>query len=415
MPINSVLVVDDEPDVLEITAHFLHGKGFDVARATNGADALRLAAGNVPDVVLLDISMPGMDGIAVLKELRVKHPSTEAIMITAHNEVATAITCMQEGAYGYLVKPLDFNQLHLEVSRALEHRRMALALDDFHKNLELKVEERAGEVRRLNEKLRENFLASVRVLMSLLEVYEPYMGSHLKRVGALAVEMGRALNLPEREREDLEIAALLHDIGRVALPDEHVHAGFNELPAEHISYVKQHTVIAQHILSPSGELENAGKIIRSMHEHLDGSGFPDELRDDDIPRLSRILGVINAYDELVHRRRFTHEHIGSHEEGDVFALRHLYSVAGRHFERRIIEALEKVLEDVRIRERNEVRLTVRELKPGMQLARDIYTHERLLLLGKGSTLTSLHIKRIEAFCRMKMVNNEFFTVHGGIA
>ncbi len=412
MPLNSLLVVDDEPDVLEITSHFLRGKGFAVVRAASGLEALRQAAASSFEVVLLDISMPGMDGIATLKELKVRYPATEVIMITAHDEVTTAITCMQEGAYGYLVKPLDFNQLHLEVNRALERRRMALALDDFHKNLELKVEERTVEVRRLNEKLRENFLASIRVLMSLLEVYEPYMGSHLKRVGALAVEMGRALNLPEKDRADLEIAALLHDIGRVALPDEHVAVGFNKLPDEHISYVKQHTVIAQHILSPSAELENVGKIIRSIHEHLDGSGFPDELRDEEIPYLSRVLGVINAYDELVHRRRFTHEHINNNEEGDVFALRHLYSVAGRHFERRIIEALEKVLEEVRSRERNEARLTVRELKPGMQLARDIYTHERLLLLGKGNKLTLPHIKRIEAFLLMKMVNNEFFAVRG---
>ncbi len=415
MPMNTILVVDDEPDVLEITSHFLRGKGFAVARAASGLEALRQAAESAFEVVLLDISMPGMDGIATLNELKARYPATEVIMITANDEMPTAITCMQEGAYGYLVKPLDFNQLHLEVNRALERRRMALALADFHKNMELKVAERTVEVRRLNEKLRENFLASIRVLMSLLEVYEPYMGSHLKRVGALAVEMGRALNLPEKDRTDLEIAALLHDIGRVALPDDQADSGFNKLPAEHISYVKQHTIIAQHILSPSSELENVGKIIRSLHEHLDGSGFPDELRDDEIPHLSRVLGVINAYDELVHRRRFTHEHINSHEEGDVFALRHLYSVAGRHFERRIVEALEQVLEGVKSRERNETRLTVRELKPGMQLARDIYTHERLLLLGQGNSITQPHIKRIEAFLRMKMVNNEFFIARGDSA
>ncbi len=409
---NNILVADDEPDVLEITSHFLRGKGLTVARAASGLEALRQATDTVFEVVLLDIAMPGMDGITALRELKARYPATEVIMITANDEMPTAITCMQEGAYGYLVKPLDFNQLYLEVNRALEHRRMALALDDFRLQLERKVEDRTAEVRRLNEKLRENFLASIRVLMSLLEVYEPFMGSHLKRVGALSVEMGRALNLPEKDREDLEIAALLHDIGRVALPEEHAGAGFNDLEEKHISYVKQHTVIAQHILSPSGELENAGKIIRSMHEHLDGTGFPDELRDEDIPYLSRVLGVINAYDELVHRRRFTHEHINSHEEGDVFALQHLYSVAGRHFERRIIETLEKVLQELDIRERNEVKVTVRELKPGMLLARDIYTYEGLLLLGKGNRLTPLHIKRIEAFCLMKMVKNEFYIGQG---
>ncbi len=411
MPINSVLVVDDEPDVLEIAVHFLKGKGFAVARATNGEEALRLAAANTPEVVLLDIAMPRMDGITALKELKASHPATEVIMITAHDEVNTAITCLQAGAYGYLVKPLDLNQLYLEVGKALEHRRMALALDDFHKNLERKVEERTEEVRQLNDKLRENFLTSVRVLMSLLEVYDPFIGSHLKRVGALAVEMGRALKLPPKERRDLEIAALLHDIGRVALPDEHANADFNTLPQDHINYVKQHTIIAQHILSPSDELGDAGKIIRNVHEHLDGSGFPDGLRDEEIPHLARVLGVINAYDELAHRRRFTHEHLGSPEEAERFAFRQLYAVAGRHFQREYIAVLEQVIEEVRMRERNEQRLGVRELKAGMQLAADIYTHEGLLLLGKGSHLTPLHIRRIESFCLLKMVKNEFFVVH----
>lgn len=147
MPMNSVLVVDDEPDVLEITAHFLAGKGFAVTRAANGAEALRQAAASVPEVVLLDISMPGMDGIAVLGELKKKYPATEVIMITANAEVDTAITCMKSGAYGYLMKPIDFNHLLLDVNRAFERRRMALALDEFHKNLELKVE----ELRNLNE------------------------------------------------------------------------------------------------------------------------------------------------------------------------------------------------------------------------------------------------------------------------
>lgn len=143
----SVLVVDDEPDVLEITAHFLLGKGFDVARATNGAEALQRAAASIPDVVLLDISMPGMDGITVLGELKRSYPATEIIMITAHAELDTAITCMKRGAYGYLMKPLDFNHLYMDVSRALERRQMTLELDEFHKNLALKVE----ELQRLNE------------------------------------------------------------------------------------------------------------------------------------------------------------------------------------------------------------------------------------------------------------------------
>ncbi len=144
---NNVLVVDDEPDVLEITAHFLRGRGFAVERAANGAEALRMAAAGPPDLVVLDISMPGMDGIAVLGELKKKHPATEVIMVTANAGVETAILCLKMGAYGYLMKPLDFNLLYLDVSHALERRRMALELDESRRKLEQKVE----ELRKLNE------------------------------------------------------------------------------------------------------------------------------------------------------------------------------------------------------------------------------------------------------------------------
>lgn len=411
MPINKLLVVDDEPDVLQVAVHFLRSKGFAVSTASDGVEAISAAQADPPELVLLDISMPKMNGIDCLKDLKKLLPETEVIMATASDDIATAVLCMQNGAYGYMVKPFDFNALYQQAVKALEHRTMAIKLREFQTNLEKMVDDRTHEVLQLNKKLRKNFVTSIKILLSLLEVYDPFIGSHLKRVGALALEMGHALKLKKEDRQELEIAALLHDIGRVALPDEQANSNFRDLQHDQVSSVKQHTIIAQSILSPSEEFENVGRVIRSMHEHLDGSGFPDGLRDDQIPHLARVLGVINAFDELTHRRRFTHEPLGSREERDAFSFRHLYSVAGRHFQRDIIETLERVVEDVRRRERNELRLAVKDLQPGMMLAGDIYTREGLLLLGRGNRLNHPHIRRIETFCRMGMVKDEFFVVN----
>lgn len=410
MPINKVMVVDDEPDVQQVASHFLRSKGFMVTTASDGVEALSSAQADPPELVLLDISMPRMNGIACLKDLKKALPETEVIMATASDDIATAVVCMQNGAYGYLVKPFDFNVLYQQAVKALEHRDMALKLKDFQNNLERKVEERTQEVLDLNKKLRKNHVTSIKILLSLLEVYDPHLGSHLKRVGALALEMARAMKLKKEDGRTLEIAALLHDIGRVALPDGQANSNFRDLPDDHVSNVKTHTVIAQSILSPSEEFDSVARVIRSLHEHLDGSGFPDGLRDEQIPYLSRVLGVVNAFDELTHRRRFTHEPLGSRQERDAFAFRHLYSVAGRHFQRDIIEALEKVVEDIHRRERNELRLPLKDLQPGMMLAGDIYTREGLLLLGRGNKLNIPHIRRIETFCQMGMVKDEFLIV-----
>ncbi len=411
MPINKILVVDDEADVQQIAAHFLRSKWLAVSTASDGVEALSMAQADPPDLVLLDIFMPGKDGITCLKELKQLFPETEVIMATASHDIGTAVTCLQNGAYGYIVKPFDFDLLYQQVSKALEHRAMQLKINEFHDNLEKMVNERTQEVQELNKKLRANFLVSIKILLSLLEVYDPYLGSHLKRVGALALEMGRTMKLKKEEREELEIAALLHDIGRVALPDEQADTKFHDLPGEQVSQVKQHTIIAQSILSPNEQFENVGRVIRSLHEHLDGTGFPDNLRDEHIPYHSRILGVINAFDELTHRRRFTNEQIGKREEREAFAFRHLYSMAGRHYQRDIIEALEMVVQDIRRRVRNELRLAVKDLQPGMMLAADIYTRDGLLLLGSGNKLNAPHIKRIETFCHMGMVKDEFFVAN----
>ena len=174
MPMNNVLVVIADPEVLEIAADFLRYKDFTVARAASGLEALQQAVKNTFEVILLDISISEMGGIDALKELKMKYPTTEVIMVTHRDKVPSAITCIEKGAYGYLVKPLDFNQLHLEVNRALERRRMALALDEYHKNLELKVE----ELQNLNEQKNRflgmaahdlrNPLATIRGLSELL-------------------------------------------------------------------------------------------------------------------------------------------------------------------------------------------------------------------------------------------------------
>lgn len=148
MPRNNILLVIAEPELLKIAASFLQDKGFTVTRAASGVEALQQAVDNTFEIILLDISTPGMGGVDALKELKVKYPTTEVITITHHDEEQlTAINYLQEGVYGYLVKPLDFNQLHLAVNRALERRRMALELEEYHKNLELKVE----ELQNLNE------------------------------------------------------------------------------------------------------------------------------------------------------------------------------------------------------------------------------------------------------------------------
>lgn len=412
MPISSILVVDDEPQITETLSRFLKMKGFTVYRAGNGAEALEIAAKNIPDVVLSDIRMPGMDGIECLKHMKERYPETEVIMATAIGDLETGISCLQAGAFGYLMKPLDLQAVYAEVNRALEHRSLVLKVNDYQKNLEQKVDERTKEIQLLNTKLKDNFLKSVRMLIGLIETYDPFIGGHLRRVAALVRETGKRLKLSPKDMLDLEMAALLHDIGTVSLPKKLKETPFAGLTAEEVSFVKQHTVFAQNILSPMGELANVGAIIRSHLEHLDGSGFPDGLLDEKIPLCSRILGVVNAFDELVSRRRFTMENLASDEAREEFAFKHLYSLASKHFQRNIIKNVQEAAESMNLKVGRLIKVPLNKLKPGMVVAKDIHTNEGTLLLAKGFTLDQGLIKQLSTFCEMDLVPDDFRVLEG---
>ncbi len=403
MSINNILLVDDETKVTETIGRFLKMKGFTVFQASNGVEALAVARKQALDVVLTDVRMPQMDGIECLKQLKATYPDIEVIMATAMGEAETAIECMKSGAFGYLMKPLDLNAIYTEILKALEHRALLQKINDYQHNLEQKVEERTNEIVVLNQQLRGSFLTSIRMLISLLEAYDPFIAGHLRRVASLSRLIGRLINVPQKDQPPIEIAALLHDIGTVALPKRLRTAEFSKLSNDEILVIKQHTVIAQNIMSSFEKLETAGLIVRSHLERLDGTGFPDGLKDESIPLGSKILGVANAYDELTSRRRFSGEQFGDEEEKESFALKQLAKVSGKHYERQIIEALKEAIVENRMKSRNETVAEVKNIKAGMVLAEDLFTKEGLLLLSKGHTILPAQVKQINYFHNMGMI------------
>jgi response regulator RpfG family c-di-GMP phosphodiesterase len=403
-----ILVVDDEEVVVRTLNRFLKTKGFDVAEANNGEEALLRCSEFKPDLVLLDVRMPKMDGLTCLRELKMGNPDVEVVMVTAMGEVETAISAMQKGAFGYLLKPVDFNALYVEVKRALEHHALTLEVKDYQKNLEIKVDQRTQEIQQLNEKLRKSFLESVRILVSLLEHFNPFLGGHSKRVAFLAREIGTEMNLGMRVNFQLEMGGLLHDIGTVAIPERLNQTPIYNLTDEEVHLIKSHPIFAQNIISKSEEIGKAGKIIRHHLEHVDGSGFPDGLKGDEIPLESKILGVVNAYDELKNRRRFSKDVISSDKMQEDFAYHHLYKLAGKHYDKSIIDVLKDVTTNLNFKKKGEEKIGIDDLKPSSRLSRNLFTVGGDLVLSKGMVLDSLLIEKLKAFYSAKLLENSIY-------
>jgi response regulator RpfG family c-di-GMP phosphodiesterase len=223
----------------------------------------------------------------------------------------------------------------------------------------------------------------------------------------LAGETAKRLNLPPKEILDLEMAALLHDLGTVSLPRKLMEAPFGDLTKEEIAFLKQHPVFAQNILSPLSELEKAGLIIRSHLERLDGSGFPEGLVDEQIPYGAKILGVVNAFDEIVSRRRFTLEKLDTDEAREEHAFKHLFGLSGKYYSRIITEALRDAVQRLNMKTRRMVKVALGDLRAGMVVARNIYTKDGTLLLARGFPMEKGIIRQISNFREMDLISDDF--------
>ena len=410
MPKNTVLIVDDEKDVCEMLERYLKSKGYEVSSANDGREALEKVKTFKPGVALLDIRMPNMDGVECLRSIKKDFPDTEVIMATASKDMATAISCMKEGAYGYQTKPIDLSNLAFDIERAIEHRRLILENRDYQVNLEKKVVERTREVQLLNEKLKESFIATIRISSGLVEVYDPFLGGHSKRVARLSAKVGSTMKLSNAELVDLEMAALLHELGMITIPEQIRNAPLKELKTEEVKIIRNYPILSQAILSPSEELNKAGVIIRHHLEHINGTGFPDSKKGEDIPLGSKILGVVNAYDEIATRRRFTSEKFPSEKIKEDFVFLQLNQLAGKHYEKNIINILEGVVSNFIRKKRIRELYSSDELKHGMVLASDIHSRDGKLLLAEGSIISNIQLIKIQTFYRMKLLEQKIYVL-----
>ncbi|MBF0634021.1 MAG: response regulator [Nitrospinae bacterium] len=396
----SVLIVDDEAQAASTIRKILAKKGYDASEAHNGVEALEFLSRNRVEVILLDIRMPVMGGVEALELIKKQYPDTEVIMITAIVEMATAVDCLKKGAYGYLSKPLSVESLLMEITQAIERRKLSIENRDYQRNLEVKVKERTQEVQKLFGLLEENYFKTILMFVDLMELRDPFLGGHSKRVALLAARTGKKFNKDERWLQDLEVAGLLHDIGTLGLPEKTLKTARDKLSEAELELLSNQTLVSQETLSAIERLKNPARIIRSHMEWIDGHGFPDGLKDEQIPIESKILAVANAYDEVKNRRRFNVEPMASHVSDEARAISHLKEHAGKHFDRKVVEKFIETIEEIILAQKGAYVVSIADLNEGMTLAEDLTADNGTLLLAKGNRLSNLLITKIRNYSKM---------------
>lgn len=405
-----ILVVDDENIVLVALRETLRREGYDVATALSAAEGLEQLKQGPFSVIITDHQMPGMTGLEFLARVKEIQPDSTRILITAVLSLNTVIDAINKGEiYRFIVKPWLREELLATVKNAVQRFELicrnavlqaaTLAMNDKLSRLNKSLEEQVGRVEdqnkqlgRMNQALEENLQRSVNLCVRTMETFYPILGSQARRVFELCKAMAGSLGLPSDQRQILEISAWLHDIGMVGIPRQLIKrwhetpGGLNEAEKR---LFEQHPVLGQELTSFMSPLEAVGQIIRHHHEHFDGSGYPDRLRGEDIPWLARLLAVSVYYAEC-----------SFDGEGVMDALK---LGSGSQFDPDAVRILMRSLpQTIMPKRQREVLLS--ELKPGMVLAKGIYTANGLLLIPEGQELNATFIDKLRNHNRINPIS-----------
>ena len=291
-----ILVVDDEECLRRLMVRHISSDSYECTTAASGEEAWEMLQRAEYSLIVLDMTMPGMSGLELLEKVRQARPHTAVIMVTGIDDRATAIRALQLGAYGYIVKPFEANELVINVANALERRRLVMALRRHEQELEEKVSERTAVVRVAQEAIIVRLLASA-------EHRDERTETHNKRIGLYAWQIAQQLGWEGRELEDIRLAAPMYDVGKIGIPDAILRKP-GKLTAEEFEIMKRHTVIGAQMLSgeESPLLRMAKDIALWHHEKWDGNGYIHALAGDAIPLSARIVAVADAYDAMTHDR-----------------------------------------------------------------------------------------------------------------
>lgn len=297
-----ILVVDDELGPREALRLILQDN-YEVSTAQNGHQALDCLSKNEFDLVILDIRMPDVNGIDLLAEVKKKVPDTEVVMITAYASVETAASALRHGALDYLIKPFDRKSVIDVVEKGLLRRADSRKIKSRLDELQLANKALRQEIERASINIQRHYLETVRSLVAAIDAKDSYTKSHQERVVMFAMLLGAELGISAREIGSIQQASVLHDIGKIGVP-EHILRKKGSLNPEEFDTIKQHPVIGAEIISPVQFLSEVVPIVLYHHERFDGTGYPDGLKGLMIPLGARILAVADAVDAMLSDRPY---------------------------------------------------------------------------------------------------------------
>lgn len=430
-----LLFVDDEESIINSLKRVFRKEGYEIHTALSGQEGLNtLKEAQKPfSLIISDQRMPGISGTEFLEKSKDIFPNAIRILLTGYSDVDAIVDAINRGEiHRYMTKAwndedllrmardcLEQYELKLENKRLLAlTKRQNRKLKELNKHLKDKVEERSREIieknkklSRLNQELESSFYNTIRAFGSLTEVVAPVLTGHGRRVSAFSREIAKRLDLSEHEVVHIEIAGLLHDIGKLGLPSKLIDYKEDKWGTKDRELLRKHPLQGQASFQFIDKLDHVGILIRSHHERYDGRGYPDQLAEEEIPLGARIIAVTDVYDKMVNLKvdadasikrvtkeaNMTQEHLSEDEVMQKAAILHLREQAFTQYDPDVVKAFLGLLKEEGIEYGREKDISIEQLEEGMVLSKSLYSSTGRLLIPYNTELTKNDIDKLKTF------------------
>lgn len=339
----SVLYVEDDENIAKVFKSYLEKMFKNVDYRVNGQEGLEAFKTSNYDLVITDILMPKMDGLEMSTNIKEINEEQNILVTSAYSDTQKFITSIKIGIDGYIIKPIDYDNLNTILYKILTKIQKFKENEEYEKNLEYLIEQKTNDNLKLSLEKVDNYEKTLIALIDIIESRDTYTGKHSLRVANYTKLIADELGIKDEEGEELYRAAILHDIGKIAIPDSLLLKP-GKLNDNEYHLIKEHVNIGFHMLIQIPMFSEIAKIINCHHERLDGSGYPNGLKGDEIPFKANIMALADSFDAMTTSRIYK----GRRTIGE--ALEELKSLSGIHFKKEIVDAALKVLKDINLDE-----------------------------------------------------------------
>jgi putative two-component system response regulator len=336
-PNKNILVVEDEDNTRKLLFEVLSTR-YDCDAVDSAEFALEKICKKEYAVIISDINLGGMSGVELIPEVNFLSPNTVVVLISGQQEIGYAVEAFRRGAFDYIAKPFEIKQILVSVERAIKHYELKVIKDQYQFHLEKLIADRTTELDKALEEVENSYQITLKALVQALEMRDFETHGHAERVVTFSLRLGHELGLNKQELRDLELGALLHDIGKIGVPDNILRKPA-KLDESEWAKMRLHPVHGQKLLRNIPFLDEASQIVLQHHEKWDGTGYPFGLRGNDINLGARIFAVVDAFDAIISDRVYRKGR--SYEE----ALMEIKKCSGTQFDPMIVEAFESIPQD----------------------------------------------------------------------